>query len=97
MEFGKAISSYTFENKIDKKDFTINCDDFGYFSDPKNNPFDFFIKYIYFSLKENNYIGSLKIVYQNKKNDNLITLLETPGVLDVEELQKIEFKISELK
>ena len=96
LEFGKAIGSFIVENKMDKKDITINCDDFGYFSDPKNNPFDFFIKYIYFSLKENKYIGSLKIVYQNKKNDNLITLLETPGVLDVEELQKIEFNSYEL-
>ena len=91
LEYGEGICYFI---EIKNKDHTTNCDNFNYFSEPENNPFDYFIKYIYYSLKDNEYIISLKVVYQNRKTDRLITLLETPGI--TEKLQKIEFRSSEL-
>jgi hypothetical protein len=93
LEFGEGIGYFINEHKK-RNDITTNCDDFNFFSEPENNPFDYFIKYIYYSLKDNEYIVSLKVVYQNRKTDRLITLLETPGI--TEKLQKIEFRSSEL-
>lgn len=73
-----------------------NYDNFDFFSKQENNPFDYFIKYIYYSLNKDKYIGSLKIVYQNINSDKLITLLDTLGTSDVADIQKIEFKSYEL-
>jgi len=92
LEFGVGFNRFINQNG---KYRTINCDSFDYFSKPENNPFDYYIKYIYYSLKDKEYIGSLKVVYQDRKTDRLITLLNTPGT-DTEELEKIEFKSYEL-
>jgi len=92
LEYGEAIFSIV---DGDENYFTTNCDNFNYFSEPENNPFDYFIKYIYYSLKDDKYIVSLKVVYQDRKTDRLITLLDTPGTYK-EELQKVEFKSYEL-
>ena len=92
LEFGVGFNCFIDQ---DEKYRTINCDNFNYFSKPENNPFDYYIKYIYYSLKDKEYIGSLKVVYQDRKTDRLITLLDTPGTY-TEELEKIEFKSYEL-
>ena len=92
LEFGEGIF---YEVDRDEKNFTTNCDSFNYFSEPENNPFDYYIKYIYYSLKDKEYISSLKVVYQDRKTDRLITLLDTPGTYTAE-LEKIEFKSYEL-
>ena len=92
LEFGEGVY---FAIDGDEKNFTTNCDSFNYFSEPENNPFDYYIKYIYYSLKDKEYISSLRVVYQDRKTDRLITLLDTPGTYR-EELEKIEFKSYEL-
>ena len=60
LEYGEGICPFI--NGSYTEDITTNCDNFNYFSEPENNPFDYFIKNIYYTLKENEFISSLKVV-----------------------------------
>ena len=86
LEYGEGYNEkYAKNEKI-----TINCDKYYLLND--SNRFIYHIHKIYYSLKKNEYIQSLKIEYKNILKGDFMTLLETPGVSDLEDLQIIEIK-----
>ena len=87
LEYGEGYSEI---GERDKEKLTINCDKYYLLKD--SNPFMYHIHKIYYSLKKNEYIQSLKIEYKNQLKGNFMTLLETPGVSDLEDLQIINIR-----
>ena len=90
LEYGEGYSKAM---ERDKEKLTINCDKYYLLKD--SNPFMYHIHKIYYALKKNEYIKYLKIEYKNLLKGNLMKLLETPRVSDLEDLQIINIKSCE--